>query len=178
MTRSERVEDRLVAFLPNLRRFAISLCRSRHLADDLVQTACERALANADRFVPGTRFDAWMFRILRNLWIDHLRRRQTAGFEEDISARTDIVGAQGERDTEARITLQTVAKAIDDLPEEQREVLLLVCVEGLSYRETAEVIGAPIGTVMSRLARARLKLADVAGISDSADRSGPTRGNI
>ncbi len=71
-----RVEDQLVAFLPNLRRFAISLCRSRELADDLVQTACERALANAASFQEGTRFDAWMFRILRNLWIDEARKQE------------------------------------------------------------------------------------------------------
>ena len=73
------VEDQLVDFLPNLRRFAISLCRSREVADDLVQTACERALANARSFQQGTRFDAWMFRILRNLWIDEVRRERRPG---------------------------------------------------------------------------------------------------
>ena len=72
------VQDQLVAFLPNLRRFAISLCRSRETADDLVQMACERALANEHRFEEGTRFDAWMFRILRNLWIDEVRKKKTA----------------------------------------------------------------------------------------------------
>lgn len=173
----QRVEDLLVAFLPNLRRFAISLCGSRHLADDLVQAACERALSSADRFEPGTRFDAWMFRILRNLWIDHVRRRQTAGPEQDVTERHDLVGQSGEREAEARLTLRSVSQAIDILPGDQREVLLLVCVEELSYRETADVLGVPIGTVMSRLARARIKLAELTGISVDPARSDPTKGN-
>lgn len=169
------VGDRLIAFLPNLRRFAISLCRSRDLADDLVQAACERALASQDRFEAGTRFDAWMFRILRNLWIDHVRRVKTAGRTEDIAETENIAGSSGESDAETRLTLKSVATAIDDLPDEQREVLLLVCVEDLSYREAAEVLSIPIGTVMSRLARARKNLADAAGIKPMADRS-PAKG--
>lgn len=170
------VEDQLVAFLPNLRRFAISLCRSRDVADDLVQAACERALANAASFQPGTRFDAWMFRILRNLWIDHARRAKTAGPQEDIEAHHEIAGASGERETESRLTLKSVAEAVDGLVEEQREVLLLVCVEELSYKEAAEVLGLPIGTVMSRLARARRNLAEAAGISATPERSSAGKG--
>ncbi|MCO5084532.1 MAG: RNA polymerase sigma factor [Rhizobiaceae bacterium] len=168
------VADQLVAFLPNLRRFAISLCRSRDLADDLVQAACEKAIAHAEAFEPGTRFDAWIFRILRNNWIDHVRRQRTAGPQDDISDRTDLVGTSGERETEARLTLRSVSEAIDGLPDEQREVLLLVCVEDLSYREAADVLGVPIGTVMSRLARARKNLAAATGISSDSDRSGST----
>ena len=170
-----QVSDRLVAFLPNLRRFAISLCRSRDVADDLVQAACERALAAQGSFEPGTRFDAWMFRILRNLWIDQVRRAKTAGPTEDIAERHDISGDTGEREAEARLTLKSVASAIDGLPDEHREVLLLVCVEDLSYKEAAEVLAIPIGTVMSRLARARKNLAEAAGINSAADRS-PAKG--
>lgn len=166
-----QVGDRLVEFLPNLRRFAISLCRSRQIADDLVQAACERALASAGSFEPGTRFDAWMFRILRNLWIDQTRRQKTAGVQEDIDERWDLVGSQGEQEAEQRLTLKSVAAAISQLGDEQREVLLLVCVEELSYRDAAEVLGVPIGTVMSRLARARKNLAEAAGISPAAERS-------
>jgi RNA polymerase sigma-70 factor (ECF subfamily) len=173
---SERVEDLVVAFLPNLRRFAISLCRSRDLADDLVQAACERALAHADAFQPGTRFDAWMFRILRNLWIDHARRQQTAGPQEDVTERHDLQGSDGARDTEARLTFQAVAEAIGELSDDQREVLILVCVEELSYRDTASVLGVPIGTVMSRLARARANLARAAGITPDSERSAGTKG--
>lgn len=165
------VEDQLVAFLPNLRRFAISLCRSRELADDLVQAACERALASAAGFQQGTRFDAWMFRILRNLWIDDARRKKTAGPQEDIDAHHELAGGSSEREAEARLTLKSVAEAIDELSGKQREVLLLVCVEELSYREAADVLGVPIGTVMSRLARARRNLAEAAGISAPPERS-------
>ncbi|WP_425351415.1 RNA polymerase sigma factor [Kumtagia ephedrae] len=167
----ETVEGQLVAFLPNLRRFAISLTGSRDLADDLVQTACERALNNAASFTPGTRFDAWMFRILRNLWIDHLRRGKTAGVHEDIDERHDLAGVSGQQVTEARLTLRSVAEAVALLPGEQREVLLLVCVEDMSYRDTAELLDIPIGTVMSRLSRARRFLAEAAGISGEMARS-------
>jgi RNA polymerase sigma-70 factor, ECF subfamily len=170
------VENQLVAFLPNLRRFAISLCRSRELADDLVQMACERALANEHRFEEGTRFDAWMFRILRNLWIDEVRKRKTAGPQEDIETHRELAGGSGEREAEARLTLKSVAEAIDGLVEEQREVLVLVCVEELSYKEAADVLGVPIGTVMSRLARARRNLAEAAGISAPPERSAVVKG--
>lgn len=129
------------AFKPCVGSYLATLCRSRDVADDLVQMACERALANAGRFESGTRFDAWMFRILRNLWIDHIKKQSTAGRQEDI------VGTSGDRDMEARPTLTSVAQAITDLPDDQREVMLLICVEDLSYREAAEVLAIPIGTV-------------------------------
>lgn len=164
------IEDELLLILPRLRRFAISLCRSRHLADDLVQSACERALASAESFVPGTRFDAWMFRILRNLWIDHVRRQRTRGIEEADSFG-DIVGSSGETEMEARLMLKSVGQAILDLPDEQREVLVLTCVEDISYRDAAEILAIPIGTVMSRLSRARRALAEATGIDGKPARS-------
>jgi RNA polymerase sigma-70 factor (ECF subfamily) len=167
---TDQFGKQLVAFLPNLRRFAISLCRSRDLADDLVQAACERALANSERFEPGTRFDAWLFRIVRNLWIDHIRRQRTAGPQEDIEQRQDLVGACGERDVEARFILNSVAQAITDLPDDQREIILLVCVEDLSYREAAGVLDIPIGTVMSRLARASRNKCRLATFTDHEGR--------
>jgi RNA polymerase sigma-70 factor (ECF subfamily) len=175
VTGTDPFADQLVALLPNLRRFAISLCRTRDGADDLVQAACERALANAERFEPGTSFPAWMFRILRNLWIDQIRKRNTAGPQEDIDQRRDIVGASGERDVEARLTLNAVGQAIMGLSDEQREVLLLICVEDLSYKEAADVLGIPIGTVMSRLARARKNLAEAAGMNPGLSRSEITK---
>lgn len=171
-----KVSDLLLDFLPNLRRFALSLCRSRDMADDLVQAACERALANEDSFEPGTRFDAWMFRILRNLWIDQLRRQRTAGPADDVSARNDLAGDDGVRTVEAKSELGAVASAIGQLSDEQREVLLLVCVEDLSYADTADLLGIPIGTVMSRLARARLNLAEKAGIKRPPSRSPASKG--
>lgn len=111
-----------------------------------------------------------MFRILRNLWIDQVRRQKTAGPQEDIAERFDLVGTSGERETEARLTLRSVSEAISALVDEQREVLLLVCVEELSYRETADILGVPIGTVMSRLARARKNIAAATGINPGGAR--------
>ena len=174
----QTVTERLVAFLPNLRRFAISLCRSRELADDLVQTACERAILAAGSFIPGSRFDAWMFRILRNLWIDHLRRQKTAGPQADLEEARDVSVPSGEAASLARMDLRDVTAALQKLPDEQREVLVLVCVEELSYRDTAEVLSIPIGTVMSRLARARKNLAELTGISFGEKRSSDTKGSL
>jgi RNA polymerase sigma-70 factor (ECF subfamily) len=151
----------LVALLPRLRRFAIALCRSRDLADDLVQAACEKALAGRRGFTPGTRFDAWVMRILRNVWMDELRKRRTEGPTVDIDDAYFLVGRDGEEDTAARLRLKETAKAIGSLPADYREVLVLVCVDDFSYREAADVLGIPIGTVMSRLARARARLEEM-----------------
>ena len=153
--------ERLVAFLPNMRRFTISLTGSADIADDLVQAACERALAHQDSFDPETRFDAWIFRILRNLWIDQIRRNRTAGPREDIEDHADTGALAALPDALPRIELREVSDAIAKLSDDQREVLVLVCVEDMSYRDAAEVLGIPIGTVMSRLARARRNLAAV-----------------
>jgi RNA polymerase sigma-70 factor (ECF subfamily) len=168
---AEDIGAQLIAMLPTLRRFALSLTRSADKADDLVQSACERALSNAARYEPDTRFDAWMFRIIRNLWIDRVRREKTAGPTDDIDDRPDLAGISGVQIVEARSTMQSVSDAIDVLPDEQREVLLLTCVEDVSYKDAAEVLGIPIGTVMSRLARARRRLAEITGISGGTARS-------
>lgn len=160
----DRFSEDLIALLPNLRRFALSLCRRGDVADDLVQITAERALAARDRFDPATRLDAWLFRILRNAWIDDLRRTATRGTTLDIADVPDAAVVDGPRGTEALLMLRRTEAAMAELPEEQREVMMLVCVDELSYREAAEVIGIPIGTVMSRLARARLALAERLGI--------------
>lgn len=160
----DRFSDDLIAFLPNLRRFALSLCRSTDLADDLVQITAERALAARDRFDPSTRIEAWLLRILRNAWIDHARRTATQGTSVDIEETPDASIADGTAHVESVLMLRRTETAIATLPDDQREVMMLVCVDDLSYREAAEVIGVPIGTVMSRLARARLALAQKLGI--------------
>jgi RNA polymerase sigma-70 factor (ECF subfamily) len=168
---SGNVGQQLIALLPRLRRFAISLAGRRDLADDLVQTACERALAHGASFKPGTRFDAWVFRILRNAWIDTFRRGRLDRAAEPIEDHEmKLASADGPAAMEARLTLQAVADIIATLPDEQREIMLLVCVEEFTYAETAEIAGIPIGTVMSRLARARGKLAERAGITSDAKR--------
>lgn len=149
----------LVALLPRLRRFALSLAGSAVEADDLVQTACERALRARDQWVPGTRLDSWVFRIMQNLWIDAIRKRKTEGVTQAIDGTFDIEGEDGRVVTEAAVTLDEVRSAMNGLPDEQRTVLLLVCADERSYQETADTLGVPIGTVMSRLARARRNLA-------------------
>ncbi|WP_137392345.1 sigma-70 family RNA polymerase sigma factor [Rhodoligotrophos defluvii] len=150
----------MVALLPRLRAFALALSRSRTDADDLVQAACERALSSLSTYREGTNFDAWMMRILRNLWIDGYRRRKGEVLIDITDPVHDPVGQDGRVATEARMALNSVRQAIETLPEEQRAVLVLVCVDGLSYRDAAHVLDAPIGTVMSRLARARASLAN------------------
>lgn len=153
------VRAEIVALLPRLRRFAWSLADSRDEGDDLVQAACVKALGALDQYQPGTRLDAWMFRILRTGWIDRARygaRRPSTSNPETLETISDA--GLGARAAEARLTLARVRAAMADLPPEQREVLALVALEGLSYREAAAVLGIPIGTVMSRLGRARARL--------------------
>lgn len=149
----------LVALLPRLRRFALSLAGSAVEADDLVQAACERALRARDQWLPGTRLDSWVFRIMQNLWIDAIRKRRTEGVTQAIDDAFDIEGEDGRVVTEAAVALDEVRVAMDTLSEEQRAVLLLVCAEERSYQEAADALGVPVGTVMSRLARARRNLA-------------------
>lgn len=168
--------QKLIELLPNLRRFAISLCKSSDIANDLVQITCEKALLNRDRFELGTRMDAWLFRILKNSWIDRIRRTKTQGTVIDIDDAHDLVGHDGAKETEQRLALNEASRAIAKLPEEHREVLVLVCVDELSYREAAQVLGLPIGTVMSRLARARKKLSSILGINDAPKRSANRKG--
>jgi RNA polymerase sigma-70 factor, ECF subfamily len=154
---SEGFGDLLVGVLPRLRRFARGLARSASEADDLVQAACERALARKHQFQEGTRFDSWMFRIVQTIWIDQLRARDVR--KEDGEIAEERLGSyEPVRRVEARLTLAEVRRAVDRLPSDQRNALMLVTVEGLSYREAAEVVGVPVGTIMSRLARARIAL--------------------
>lgn len=149
--------SQLVALLPRLRRFARGLTGTADRADDLVQAACERALARAEQWTPGTRLDSWLYRIVRTIWIDELRARAVrdrAHEREDFSEHV----VDGERNMEARLTMEAVREAVTKLPAEQRETLLLIAVEGVSYKEAADIMDVPIGTVMSRLARARAGL--------------------
>lgn len=152
-----RFGDQLIAVLPRLRRFARGLTGSAVEADDLVQAACERALARRHQFQEGTRFDSWMFRIVQTIWIDQIRARGVR--KEEAEPAEDRLGSdEAVRRVEARLALSEVRRAVDRLPPDQRAALLLVTVEGLSYREAAEVVQVPVGTIMSRLARARMAL--------------------
>lgn len=154
---SQGFADQLVAVLPRLRRFARGLTGSAVEADDLVQAACERALLREHQFQEGTRFDSWMFRIVQTVWIDQIRARDVR--KEEGDAAEDRFGFdEPVRRVEARLALGEVRRAVDALPPDQKAALLLVAVEGLSYREAADVAQVPVGTIMSRLARARVAL--------------------
>jgi RNA polymerase sigma-70 factor, ECF subfamily len=154
---SQSFSDQLIAVLPRLRRFARGLAGSASEADDLVQAACERALARAHQFQEGTRFDSWMFRIVQTIWIDQVRARDVrreGGEDEGMNVGID----ESVRRAEARLALREVRAALRQIPAEQRSALLLVTVDGLSYKEAAEIADVPVGTIMSRLARARIAL--------------------
>lgn len=153
----EKVKLEMVALLPRLRGFARTLTNSAHDADDLVQQTCERVLTTAAMPADGGRLDAWLFRIMRNLFIDGYRRKQPT-VPLDVDMAETLAGIDGRITSQARLDLQKVQAFIATLPEEQRSVLVLVCLEGLRYREVAEIMDMPIGTVMSRLARARASL--------------------
>lgn len=156
---TDAIRNEMIQMLPRLRAFGRSLTGVQDQADDLVQQTVERALRNIDSYAPGTRLDSWMFRIMRNIWIDGHRGRRPTVSLDDVEALAPLMGEDGRDVTENRIYLAQVAQAMDALPEEQRSVLMLVCVEGLRYREVAAALGIPEGTVMSRLSRGRMALA-------------------
>lgn len=161
------IRPAMVALLPRLRAFARALARSSEAADDLVQSTCEKALQAGDSWSPGTRLDSWMYKIMQNQWIDTRRRERPQSPLDD--PRTALVASDdGPRIAEARLTLADAAEVIAGMPEDQRAVLVLVCVEGLSYREAGDVLEIPIGTVMSRLSRARRTLIDALELEDNS----------
>jgi RNA polymerase sigma-70 factor, ECF subfamily len=161
--------EELIQLLPRLRGFALSLTGSAHEADDLVQAACERALRARQQWTPGTRLDSWVFRIMRNHWIDAIRKRKAEGNPRSLDELAEFGSDDGCRAVETALTLEAVQGAIAKLPEDQRQVLLSVCAQERSYQDTADALGIPIGTVMSRLARARGRLAACLGLKDGSD---------
>lgn len=150
-------ERELLTLLPRLRRFARSLARDAADADDLCQVALERALKSRHQWQEGTRLDAWMYRIIRNSWIDEVRTRTRRGQTFVAEEAGLAIGAEG--DAGIRLEMQDVDRAMSELPPEQREVIALVLVEGLAYREASKILGIPIGTLTSRLTRGRQALA-------------------
>jgi RNA polymerase sigma-70 factor, ECF subfamily len=148
----------MVQILPRLRRFAHSLTHDQDLSEDLVQETCARALAHLDQYRPNTRLDSWMYRIAQNLWIDQLRAQSVRGETVSIAAVCNLPGSDGRVVTESRLSLLELKQCIAELPVNQKALLYLVCVDGLSYKEAAETLDWSIGTVMSRLARVRVAL--------------------
>ena len=149
---ADDVQGEIASLLPRLRRFARSLTRNVHDADDVVQVAVERALTRLGQRRPDMRLDGWMFKIVRNAWIDEIRSRKR---------RDEVFLAGDTRSAEAADGLDdalSIRSAMARLPEEQRLAVSLVLVEGLSYQEAADVLDVPIGTLTSRLARGRQAL--------------------
>ena len=158
----QRFHAELVSLLPRLRRFGRAIARHREDADDLVQLAVERALLRRNQWQPGTQLLSWIFKIMNNAWIDEMRSRAR---REQILTHEEPGEPAGVSSIDAPLNALAVRRAIDQLNDEQRIAVGLVLVEGLPYREAAEVLGVPIGTVTSRLARAREQLQ--AMLSDS-----------
>lgn len=146
----------LVAEMPHLRRYAITLTRRADQADDLVQECLCKAMAAAHTFRPGTNLRAWLFRILRNAFISGLRRSSRQAPMPETEYHPPAL--QSHADPASTVELKEVNQAITELPQDQRAVLVLVVNRGLSYQEAAQIMDSPVGTVRSRLSRARESL--------------------
>ena len=163
MDQSSSFDDQLASLLPRLRRFAHSLSRDAADADDLTQATIERALKSRDQWQPGSRLDSWAYRIMRNLWIDTARARSRKSAREAPEEEGLNVGEDPREAMDASLDLQRAMAAMGRLPDEQREVIALILVEGFGYREVSEMLGLPIGTVSSRLVRGRTALLALMG---------------
>lgn len=152
--------SQLAQELPHLRRFARALVGDPALADDLVQDCAERALVKSHLYDPARPLRAWLYAVLRNIFVSGLRRSGRSTVVKTIDDLHDGEGAVAPAQ-EDRLSASLVAEALDRLPPQQREVVVLVGLEEMSYRDVAEIVGVPIGTVMSRLSRARESLRQI-----------------
>lgn len=166
----ERIRQEMFEHLPRLRRFAYGLTGSLDEGDDLVQATVERAIRHLDKWQVGTRLDSWMFQITRNLFLNTLCARKVRGESVDPAQLDRYLAVDGVRAVGASLTFAAVRGFIARLPEEQRSVLLLVAVDGRSYKEAARLLDLPMGTVTSRLARARIAIRN---FIDATENPGP-----
>lgn len=152
------ISAEMLAAIPNLRAFAISLCKDRVKADDLVQEALMRALSNIESYKPGTNMKTWLLTILRNAYFTDRRKlkREIEDVNQEYALRLCIHPPQ-----HGALRYSDFCKALDQLHDDQREALLLVAAEGLSYEDAAIICGCAVGTIKSRVNRARLKLAEL-----------------
>ena len=163
------LRDTMLAAVPSLRAFGISLCGNVDRADDLVQETLLRALANIKFFQPGTNMSAWLFTILRNLFRSEYRKRRRE-VEDADGSYAETLKSQPEQTS--RVEFEEFRVALNKLPEDQREALILVGASGFSYEEAAEICGCAVGTIKSRVNRARTRLSTLLSI-DTADDFGP-----
>jgi RNA polymerase sigma-70 factor (ECF subfamily) len=166
MLNRQDVHGAVVAALPNLRAFAISLTGNADRADDLVQDAITRGLANLDKFEPGTSMRAWLFTILRNQFHTGYRKKRREMEDPDGAMAATLVSLP---EQQGHLDLADLQAALTKLPVYHREVLLLIGAEGMSYEETAKIVGTNVGTVKSRMNRARLRLAELLHIESKDD---------
>jgi RNA polymerase sigma-70 factor, ECF subfamily len=150
-----KVREQLIALLPRLRRFCMAIAKSADAGDDLLQATVERALTRLDQYQEGTRLDSWLFRIAQNIHIDELRSKARRGIAVDIDDVPNVAGDDGVQIVEGRSDLAKARDAMATLPAEQRALMALIVIDGQSYKQAAEILDIPIGTVMSRLSRAR-----------------------
>jgi len=171
MSPHKYVREVMLAAVPSLRAFAISLCGNVDRADDLVQETLLRALANLGSFEPGTNMSAWLFTILRNLFRSEYRKRRREVEDVDGSYAEQLTSLPEQT---GRLEMDEFREAIKLLPPEQREALILIGASGFSYEEAAQICECAIGTIKSRVNRARSRLAEVLSIDHSSD-LGPDR---
>lgn len=170
MSNSVDIRGELPLYLARLWRYGLVLSRKRDVAEDLVQATCLRALEKSSQFTSGTRLDRWLFTILHSIWINqvrasHLTRQQNI----DELDRQEFQVVESDVD---RLWAQQVRDRVNGLPEAQRNAVFLVYVEGFTYQEAADTLAVPIGTIMSRLANARLALAKDPGLQQQRRKGG------
>jgi len=174
---NNKIESVLVGQIPYLRRYARALTRNAADADDLVQTALMRGIVNMDRFEQGTNLRAWLLTIMHNVFIDGVRKAKRAR-DADESAESMMSGLYTRPNQVESLQLGDLQQAMERLPEEQRTTLILVALEDMSYEEAAKVTGVPVGTVRSRLSRARhalIRMVDGLTIHEISPQNGITR---
>ena len=166
MPMDDSVRNSILSAVPSLRAFAISLCGNVDRADDLVQETMLRAIANIDSFQPGTNMAAWLFTILRNHFRSEYRKRRRE-VEDADGHHADSLKQQPEQ--HGHIELNEFRAALSQLPPDQREALILVGASGFSYEEAAHICGCAVGTIKSRVNRARTRLAEILHVNSAED---------
>ncbi len=166
MSLTPSVRDAMLGAVPSLRAFAISLSGNVDRADDLVQETLLRAVANIDSFQPGTNMSAWLFTILRNLFRSEYRKRRREVEDADGSYADSL---KSHPEQEGRVEMQEFRTALAKLPSDQREALVLVGAAGFSYEEAAAICECAVGTIKSRVNRARTRLAEMLSIEGAED---------
>lgn len=159
------IKREMVSAIPKLRAFAVSLCGNQDRADDLVQETLARGLLNIASFTPGTNLLAWLFTILRNAYYSEFRKRRREVADSDGVHTATLVTAAAQDD---HMDLLDFQRALQKLPPDQREALILIGASGLSYEEAAEICDCAIGTIKSRLSRARQKLGEMLDVEPTA----------